>query len=104
MHPDIQGARGSLPAGTSESGHHGGDGDATDALQPYLPRMVRYWDQETPGRLHRHVEGTMALVDISGFTRMSERLARHGNVGAEEVRLAVTQKVVDDEAIAQATV
>ncbi|MFE5672185.1 adenylate/guanylate cyclase domain-containing protein [Agromyces sp. NPDC056523] len=47
--------------------------------------MVRYWDEETPGRLHRPVDGTMALVDITGFTRMSERLARHGHVGAEEV-------------------
>lgn len=59
--------------------------ETVDVLQPYLPRLVRYWDEETPGRLHRPVEGTMALVDISGFTRMSERLARHGNVGAEEV-------------------
>ncbi|BDZ53972.1 hypothetical protein GCM10025870_10450 [Agromyces marinus] len=59
--------------------------DEVDALQPYVPRLVRYWDAETPGRLHRPVEGTMALIDISGFTRMSERLARYGNVGAEEV-------------------
>ncbi|MGR0319509.1 adenylate/guanylate cyclase domain-containing protein [Agromyces sp. ZXT2-3] len=61
------------------------DADTVDVLQPYVPRMVRYWDEETPGRLHRAVEGTMVLVDISGFTRMSERLARHGDVGAEEV-------------------
>lgn len=61
------------------------DADAMDVLQPYLPRLVRYWDEETPGRRHLPVAGTMALVDISGFTRMSERLARHGNVGAEEV-------------------
>ena len=27
----------------------------------------------------------MVFVDISGFTKMSERLARHGIVGAEEV-------------------
>ncbi len=27
----------------------------------------------------------MVFVDISGFTKMSERLARHGKVGAEEV-------------------
>ena len=27
----------------------------------------------------------MVLVDVSGFTSMSERLARHGKVGAEEV-------------------
>lgn len=57
----------------------------TDVLQPYVARLVRYWDEETPGSLHRPVEGSMALVDISGFTRMSERLARHGHVGAEEV-------------------
>lgn len=57
----------------------------TDVLQPYVARLVRYWDEETPGSLHRPVEGTMALVDISGFTRVSERLARHGHVGAEEV-------------------
>lgn len=57
----------------------------TDVLQPYVARMVRYWDEETPDRLHRPVDGTMALVDISGFTRVSERLARHGHVGAEEV-------------------
>ena len=59
--------------------------DTTDVLQPYVARMVRYWDHETPGSLHRPVDGTMALVDISGFTRVSERLARHGHVGAEEV-------------------
>jgi len=35
--------------------------------------------------LHRAIDGSMLFVDISGFTRMSERLARHGNVGAEEV-------------------
>lgn len=33
----------------------------------------------------------MVFVDISGFTKMSERLARHGNVGAEEVT-----EVIDD--------
>ena len=31
------------------------------------------------------LEGTVVFVDISGFTKMSERLARHGRVGAEEV-------------------
>ncbi|WP_353828059.1 adenylate/guanylate cyclase domain-containing protein [Agromyces sp. SYSU T0242] len=62
-----------------------GGTEAIEVLQPYVPRVVRYWDEETPGRLHRAVEGSMALVDVSGFTRMSERLARHGDVGAEEV-------------------
>jgi class 3 adenylate cyclase/tetratricopeptide (TPR) repeat protein len=55
------------------------------SLQPYLPRLIRYWDQDAPGQLHRSIEGSMVFVDISGFTSMSERLARHGKVGAEEV-------------------
>lgn len=58
---------------------------AVDPLQAYLPRLIRYWNVEAPGRLHRAVDGSMVLMDISGFTKMSERLARHGNVGAEEV-------------------
>lgn len=59
--------------------------EAGEALQPYLPRLIRYWDEDAPGQLHRSVDGSMVFVDISGFTKMSERLARHGNVGAEEV-------------------
>ena len=49
--------------------------DLTDVLQPYLPRLVRYWDEEAPGRLHRQVEGSMALVDISGFTLEDVKLS-----------------------------
>ncbi len=47
--------------------------------------MVRHWDDVAAGELHRSVEGSMVFIDISGFTKMSERLARHGRVGAEEV-------------------
>lgn len=61
------------------------EADSAARLQPYLPRLVRYWNESDSGRLHRSVEGSMVLMDISGFTKMSERLARHGNVGAEEV-------------------
>ena len=43
------------------------------------------WLQEAPGTIAREVEGTVVFVDISGFTKMSERLARKGKVGAEEV-------------------
>lgn len=54
-------------------------------LQPYLPQIVRSWNTDAPGQIYRNIEGSMVLVDISGFTQMSERLARHGKVGAEEV-------------------
>ena len=53
--------------------------------QAYLPRIVRYWDQDAPGELHQSIEGSMVFVDISGFTKMSEKLARQGRVGAEEL-------------------
>ena len=33
----------------------------------------------------REVEGTLVFVDISGFTQLTERLARKGKVGAEEL-------------------
>jgi hypothetical protein len=57
----------------------------TGSAHPYLPSIVRHWDEETPGALHRSIQGSMVFVDISGFTKMSERLARHGKVGAEEL-------------------
>ena len=57
---------------------------ATD-FTPYVPRLVIEWLAENPDREWREVEGTMAFVDISGFTAMSERLATEGKAGAEQV-------------------
>jgi class 3 adenylate cyclase/tetratricopeptide (TPR) repeat protein len=57
----------------------------TELLRPYLPRILVNWPNEDAGALVREIEGTVVFVDISGFTKMSERLARHGKVGAEEV-------------------
>lgn len=58
---------------------------AAEVLQPYVPRLVVSWLAETPDAKHRRVDGTLAFVDISGFTRLTERLARKGKVGSEEV-------------------
>lgn len=55
------------------------------ALLPYAPRLVAEWLDETPGRHHRSVEGTALFADISGFTALTERLARLGTVGAEQM-------------------
>ena len=57
----------------------------TPSLHPYLSRLVREWDDVAPDATHREIDGSMVMVDVSGFTSMSERLARHGKVGAEEV-------------------
>ena len=55
------------------------------ALVPYLPRVTLDWLVADPEARWRALDGTMAFVDISGFTQMSERLAPRGNLGAEEV-------------------
>jgi class 3 adenylate cyclase/tetratricopeptide (TPR) repeat protein len=54
-------------------------------LVPYLPRVCVDWLRAAPAARRRSLEGTMAFVDVSGFTAMSERLAPKGKLGAEEV-------------------
>jgi class 3 adenylate cyclase/tetratricopeptide (TPR) repeat protein len=53
---------------------------------PYLPAVVIDWLRRGLDASHRMTEGSLAFVDISGFTRLTERFARAGKVGAEEVR------------------
>ncbi|HEX9547134.1 MAG TPA: adenylate/guanylate cyclase domain-containing protein, partial [Acidimicrobiales bacterium] len=55
------------------------------SVTPYLPRLVVTWLSDGPEQRWREVEGTIAFVDISGFTKLSERLAKRGKVGAEEL-------------------
>jgi class 3 adenylate cyclase/tetratricopeptide (TPR) repeat protein len=61
------------------------DAAPTRLLRPYLPRLLLQWAVESPDSRWREVEGSIVFVDISGFTKMSERLARQGKAGAEEV-------------------
>jgi class 3 adenylate cyclase/tetratricopeptide (TPR) repeat protein len=60
-----------------------------ELLRPYLPRLLLQWLADTPDATQRTVEGSIAFVDISGFTRLSERLAKRGKVGAEELTDAI---------------
>src|SRR5438876_91353 len=57
----------------------------SELLRPYVPRVVIDWLRETPSVTHRTVEGSLVFADISGFTNLTERLARRGKVGAEEM-------------------
>jgi class 3 adenylate cyclase/tetratricopeptide (TPR) repeat protein len=54
-------------------------------LVPYVPRLAVEWLRDHPDALHRRVRGSLAFVDISGFTNLTERLSRKGKVGAEEM-------------------
>jgi class 3 adenylate cyclase/tetratricopeptide (TPR) repeat protein len=56
-----------------------------EGLLPYVPALLRGWSPTGEESRHMRVTGSLAFVDISGFTRLTERLARKGNVGAEEM-------------------
>jgi class 3 adenylate cyclase/tetratricopeptide (TPR) repeat protein len=54
-------------------------------LVPFVPRLTLEWLRDDPKAIWREVDGTVAFIDISGFTAMSERLSSLGKAGAEEV-------------------
>ncbi len=75
---------GSAEAGRTERGEA-----LSQALAPYLPRLSIEWMSERPGDRYRVEPGTVVFVDISGFTKLSEGLAKHGKVGAEELTATI---------------
>jgi class 3 adenylate cyclase/tetratricopeptide (TPR) repeat protein len=51
----------------------------------YVPRLLPAWAAAEQGSAHRVVDGSLLLFDITGFTPLTERLARRGREGAEEL-------------------
>ena len=74
-------------------------GAATERLQgevvrpraaPYVPRVLLEHLATEPESRVRAVDGTCVFVDVSGFTKLSERLARRGGrEGAEQLADAI---------------
>lgn len=62
--------------------------DELVAVRQYLPRVLL--SASPPARGWWQCEGTLLFSDVSGFTALSERLARHGKVGAEEMVNAIS--------------
>jgi len=56
-----------------------------DLLGPYVPSLVVDWLRDDPGSRYRALDGTLVFADVSGFTRLTEMLARAGKIGAEEM-------------------
>jgi class 3 adenylate cyclase len=54
-------------------------------LIPFVPLVTLEWLRDEPERTWKEVPGTVAFVDISGFTATSERLSSLGKQGAEEL-------------------
>lgn len=71
-------------------------------LTPYVDRLLLDWQREAPGSSHRQIDGTLVFVDLSGFTAMSERLAKLGRQGAEEVTEVVSSTFSELLAVAYA--
>ena len=57
-----------------------------EVLKPYVPRLLIEWTRDDPERRYLPIEGSLAFVDISGFTALTELLARKGKIGAELMR------------------
>jgi class 3 adenylate cyclase/tetratricopeptide (TPR) repeat protein len=51
----------------------------------YVPRILQQHLHDDPSGRAWSADGTSAFVDISGFTKLSERLARKGREGAEQI-------------------
>lgn len=54
-------------------------------LDCYLPRPAVEWDLTSAAKLWREIDASLCFVDISGFTALSERLARQGRMGTEQL-------------------
>ena len=59
------------------------------ALQPYVPRVAIRALAAPPGPHVALLPGTLVFADVSGFTKLSERLARLGAEGAERISEAI---------------
>jgi class 3 adenylate cyclase/tetratricopeptide (TPR) repeat protein len=57
---------------------------SSDPCLPYVSRLPLSWP-DADGPVAHWVEGTLLFVDVAGFTALSERLARTGRAGAEEL-------------------
>ncbi len=63
--------------------------DSGQQLKAYVPAIAANWIEEEPQRRRRSVQGSLVFVDVSGFTALSERLARKGRIGAEELTVVL---------------
>ena len=59
--------------------------DQSETLLPYLPRLVVDWLAQPALEAYKVIAGTCVFADLSGFTSLTERLAKRGRAGAEEM-------------------
>ena len=64
-----------------EIGPGGEQANADELLKPYVPRVLIQWLRDGAATSHRAIDGSLAFVDVSGFTELTERFARRGRSG-----------------------
>ncbi len=62
---------------------------STDRANRYVARILQQHLVDDPGSRAWTSDGTAAFVDVSGFTKLSEQLARKGREGAEQITDAI---------------
>ena len=62
----------------------------TGKFDCYVPAVVLRRLVEAPDDTVQSCDGTVVFVDLSGFTRLSERLSRRGREGAEQLVDAIS--------------
>src|SRR5256714_1676750 len=60
-----------------------------ERVRPYVPRAFQQHLVDDPNSRYWTEDGTAVVVDISGFTQLSEQLARKGREGAEQITDAI---------------
>ena len=76
------------PSDAAVSASVGAQVDANRAA-PYVARILQQHLVDDPDSRCWTADGTAVFVDISGFTKLSERLARKGREGAEQITEAI---------------
>ena len=61
----------------------------TGTLTAHVPTVLLKHLEQAPDEKVRSLEATVVFADVSGFTRLSERLARAGKEGAEQLTDAI---------------
>lgn len=56
--------------------------EETSPLERYVPRIATDWADDAAEKSWQELDATLCFVDISGFTNLSEKLARRGRIGA----------------------
>ncbi len=69
-------------------------------VRPYVPRTFQQHLVDAPDEKAWTADGTAVFVDISGFTQLSEQLARKGREGAEQITDVISRSFEEVLAVA----